>query len=155
MCFCGSSAKGLLRTSAALACAWPWPGLGPCRCDEPWVEALFVGSGGSKVQLWVVELFRLVSKANATLADTGTPQQTIDKVGEAAAPACLHFCYESDVAVRPMCPPAHPTLVGQAGWLHCPLAIPLFQSKAMPCSWAAGSRLGPISPASTWRKRMS
>lgn len=51
------------------------------RCDEPWVEALYTGPGGSKVQLWVVYLFRLVSKAGAKLADVGTPRQTIDKIG--------------------------------------------------------------------------
>ena len=47
---------------------------------QPWVEALFNNEQEGTVRLWVTELFRLVSKSGATLADCGNPEQVAQKV---------------------------------------------------------------------------
>ena len=51
------------------------------RCDEPWYETLWVSKDEGSAQLIVAPVFRLVSKANATLADLGAPDQVIERIG--------------------------------------------------------------------------
>ena len=52
-----------------------------CRCDEPWVEAIFQEDKEGWCQLVVSPLFRLVSKANATVRDVGPPEGVVESVG--------------------------------------------------------------------------
>lgn len=51
------------------------------RCDEPWYEALWENSEEGSAMLVVSPLYRLVSKANATMKDLGPPQQVIEQIG--------------------------------------------------------------------------
>lgn len=51
------------------------------RCDEPWVEFLFLDDKEGRCQLVVAPLFRLVSKANAQLSDVGPPETVVELVG--------------------------------------------------------------------------
>jgi hypothetical protein len=51
------------------------------RCDEPWIETLWESKEDGFCQLVVSPLYRLVSKANASLQDLGTPEQVIESVG--------------------------------------------------------------------------
>jgi PsbP len=51
------------------------------RCDEPWYEALWESPEEGSAMLVVSPLYRLVSKANATLKDLGPPQQVIEQIG--------------------------------------------------------------------------
>jgi len=51
------------------------------RCDEPWIETLWESKEDGFCQLVVSPLYRLVSKANATLQDLGSPEQVIESVG--------------------------------------------------------------------------
>eukprot|EP00890_Picochlorum_soloecismus_P006511 jgi/Picsp_1/6861/NSC_04198-R1_psbp domain-containing protein chloroplastic-like len=51
------------------------------RCDEPWIETLWESKEDGFCQLVVSPLYRLVSKANASLQDLGSPEQVIESVG--------------------------------------------------------------------------
>ncbi|KAH7622138.1 putative PsbP domain-containing protein 6, chloroplastic [Nannochloris sp. 'desiccata'] len=51
------------------------------RCDEPWYEALWESPEEGSAMLVVSPLYRLVSKANATMKDLGPPQQVIEQIG--------------------------------------------------------------------------
>ncbi|GAB4818803.1 hypothetical protein N2152v2_005849 [Parachlorella kessleri] len=51
------------------------------RCDEPWVEAIFQEDKEGWCQLVVSPLFRLVSKAKATVRDVGPPEGVVESVG--------------------------------------------------------------------------
>ena len=51
------------------------------RCDEPWYEALWESPEEGSAMLVVSPLYRLVSKANATMKDLGPPAQVIEQIG--------------------------------------------------------------------------
>ena len=52
------------------------------RCDEPWTETLWENPEDGSASLVVSPLYRLVSKAKATLKDLGPPQQIIEQIGD-------------------------------------------------------------------------
>jgi len=51
------------------------------KCVEPWYETLWESKEEGSCQLIVSPLFRLSSKANATMKDLGPPQQVIEQIG--------------------------------------------------------------------------
>jgi hypothetical protein len=51
------------------------------RCDEPWYETLWESPEEGSAMLVVSPLYRISSKANATMKDLGPPKQVIEQVG--------------------------------------------------------------------------
>ena len=51
------------------------------KCDEPWVETIWESKADGFCQLVVSPVYRLVSKANATVRDLGTPEGVIESLG--------------------------------------------------------------------------
>ena len=51
------------------------------KCDEPWIETIWESKTDGFCQLVVSPIYRLVSKANATVRDLGTPEGVIESLG--------------------------------------------------------------------------
>lgn len=51
------------------------------KCDEPWYETVWESKEEGRCKLVVAPLYRLISKANATLKDLGPPEQVVERIG--------------------------------------------------------------------------